>query len=102
MTSKVKFVQKIIDAIYKIEAPKWYVDLMAKMQKAAWEAVVSFSQAEISLIKNKIQEVAKEDIDGKEKFQKVFDFCKAEIKAAKDSDLNQVIENMYRALKDSL
>lgn len=102
MTSRVKFVQKIIDAIYKIKAPQWYVDLMAKMEKVVWEAFVKFTKEEVELIKAKIEEVAKEDIDGKEKFAKVFEFCKAEIKDKSDSDLDTIIQNIYMALRDSI
>ncbi|MFA5165586.1 MAG: hypothetical protein WC481_08515 [Candidatus Omnitrophota bacterium] len=95
MTSSVKFVQKIIDAIYKIEAPKWFVNLMAEVQEAVILAFYQFSKDELEALKAKMIEVSKKDIDGDDKFKEVFDFCKTEFKDKKDRVLNAVINAIY-------
>ena len=102
MTSSIKFLQKVIDAIYKIESPKWYVDLMAKMQKTAWETALKFTVEELALVKAKIVEVAAKDIDGDDKFSEVWEFCKSEIKDKTETDIKTMIQNTFAALKDSL
>jgi|GEM_PF-6353734 Leu/Phe-tRNA-protein transferase len=97
-----EWVQNIYNKIRFWKAPKWYVDLMAKMQKAAWDAALKFSVDELALIKAKIVEVEAKDIDGDDKFSEVWEFCKSEIKDKTETDIKTMIQNTYAALKDSL
>ena len=102
MTSNIKWLQKIIKGIQDIEAPKWYVSFMAEVQKAVWATFLKFTAEEISLIKDKIMEVSKKDIEGEDKFKEVFSYCKAEFTNKKDSVLNSVINNVYLTIKDKM
>jgi hypothetical protein len=95
MTSRVKWLQKAIEKIQGIKAPKWFVDFMGEMQEAAIQAILKYSKDEIALIKAKIEEVAEKDIDGDDKFREVFSFCKAELKGKKDASLNTIINWIY-------
>lgn len=99
MTSRVKWLQELIEKIQSIKAPAWFVALMADVQEAVVLAFYNFTKAEIEAIKAKIAEVAKLDIEGWEKFDMVFDFCKQEFKDKKDSILNVVINALYLTLK---
>ncbi|MFA5316212.1 MAG: hypothetical protein WC369_02170 [Dehalococcoidales bacterium] len=102
MTSNIKWLQKVIKTIQDFEAPKWYVDLMAAMQKTAWETVLKFTVEELALVKAKIIEVAAKDIEGDDKFSEVWEFCKSEIKDKTETDIKTLIQNTFATLKDSL
>jgi len=99
MTSRVKWVQKIIEKIQGIKAPAWYVDLMGDMQDVFLNVLYQIGKEQLEAIKNKVIEVAESEVSNEEKFQKVFDYARTIRINLKDSVLRALIEAIVVSLK---
>jgi len=99
MTSSVKWLQKIIDKIQSIEAPKWYVDLMGDMQSVFLNVLYQIGKAQLEAIKSKVIEVAESNLSNEDKFKAVFDYARSIKINLKDSVLRALIEAIVVSLK---
>ena len=98
---KKNFLQKLYDDI-KNWNPVWLKDFLTKLQTIVIQILTQIGQDLIEAIKYKIIEVSKEDISGEEKFEKVFDFVRGELKIThlKTSAINLLIEGLVNLLKN--
>lgn len=89
--------QKPYDAIDRFKC-RWFCSLMGMLQKnVLWPALKSIGEAGKSHILMKIEEAAKANMSGKQKFAFVFNATRERFDVDEISDdwLNNVIANLY-------
>lgn len=93
--------QRLYDAFKNYKAPEWLVDFLGKLQEILLPILLQIGKEYVEAIKGKIIEVSAENIANEEKFKKVFDYIKTELKIThlKDSAINLAIESLVNYLK---
>ena len=91
--------QKAYDLIKGFKTPYWYKVWTVEIQNLIISIMVQVGKEYILQLQNKILEVSKYDISGKEKFKLVFELGKDLLPQTKDSALNLLIENLFNRLK---
>lgn len=92
--------QKAYDFFKGIKPPAWLSAMFYEIQMMIWSITLSVGKEYINSVKEKIIEVAKEDISNEEKFKKVWDYSKTLGVTIKDRYLNLLIESIYNWIKE--
>uniref|UniRef100_A0A6H2A6C3 Uncharacterized protein n=1 Tax=viral metagenome TaxID=1070528 RepID=A0A6H2A6C3_9ZZZZ len=92
--------QKLYDWIKGLKTPQWYVDLMNNLQITLIRALEQIGKEALASIKDKIIEVAGQDISNEQKFKIVFNFTKSLLPTLKDSVINAIINLLVLTLKE--
>ena len=96
-----KFFQRIYDAIKGIKTPSWLRAIFAEIQTLLISIALQVGKNYLEDIKSKILAVSVEDISGSEKFDKVFDYCRKELRLhdIKDEYLDLLIQSVVTVMK---